>query len=65
MDAYILTLLVFIPVVGAVAVLPIPRDRAYLIKWIAAGFTGLQVLLAFWLFAAFDRSSERIYPFDG
>jgi NADH-quinone oxidoreductase subunit M len=60
MDAYILTLLVFIPVVGALAVLPIPKAQAHLIKWIAAGFTGLQVLLAFWLFAAFDRSSDVI-----
>ncbi|UCH61750.1 MAG: NADH-quinone oxidoreductase subunit M [Fidelibacterota bacterium] len=60
MDAYFLTLLVFLPVLGGGIILLVPRERADLIKWIAAGFTGLQVLLAFWLFAAFDRSSDVI-----
>ena len=58
MDTYILTLLVFLPVLGGAVILLIPKGRADLIKWIAAGFTGLQVLLAFWLFGAFDRSSD-------
>ena len=58
METYILTLLVFLPVLGGGVILLVPKGRADLIKWIAAGFTALQVLLAFWLFGAFDRSSD-------
>ncbi len=60
MDGSILTLLVFVPVFGALAILPVPRGRAHMIKWMAAGFTGVQVLLSFWLLLAFDRSSGVI-----
>lgn len=60
MDTSILTLLVFLPVIGALVILPVPKSRASYIKWIAAIFTGLQVILAFWLFAVFDRSSDGI-----
>ncbi|MFC1618998.1 NuoM family protein, partial [Candidatus Neomarinimicrobiota bacterium] len=60
MNASILTLLVFLPVVGALVILPVPKSRSGSIKWIAAVFTGLQVLLAFWLLAVFDRSSGTI-----
>ncbi|MFB0515979.1 MAG: NuoM family protein [Candidatus Neomarinimicrobiota bacterium] len=60
MDAYILTLLVFVPVLGAIVSLFVPRKHVARIKWIAAGFAGIQVLLAIWLFAAFDRSSDTL-----
>ena len=60
MDASILTLLVFVPVVGAVGLLFVPRAQAERIKWIAAGTAGLQLLLAIWLWVAFQPSSSAI-----
>ncbi len=60
MDAYILTLLVFLPVVGALALLFVPKERAHQIKWIAAGVTGVQTLLAIWLLTAFERGTSAM-----
>ncbi len=60
MDSYILTLLVFLPVVGGGVILLLPKNRIDLAKWIAVGFTGLQLLLAVGLFAAFNRESDAI-----
>ncbi|MEE9162377.1 MAG: NADH-quinone oxidoreductase subunit M [Candidatus Neomarinimicrobiota bacterium] len=60
MDAYILTLLVFVPVIGAALLLLVPKNEAYLIKWIAAGAAGVQLLLAMGLLGAFDRSDPGI-----
>ena len=57
MDASILTLLVFVPVAGAVGLLFVPRAQAERIKWIAAGVAGLQLLLAIWLWVAFEPAS--------
>ena len=57
MDASILTILVFLPVLGAAVMLPMPKARENLFRWIAAGTTGLQLLFAIWLVAAFDRGN--------
>lgn len=60
MDASILTLLVFVPVAGAVGLLFVPRAQAERIKWIAAGVAGLQLLLAIWLWVAFEPASAAM-----
>jgi NADH-quinone oxidoreductase subunit M len=52
----VLSLMIFVPLAGAVVVLFLPRDRANLIKWVSASFTVPPLLLAVWLFAYFDRS---------
>ena len=46
MDGMILTILVFLPVLGAAVMLFIPKERSGQVKWIAAGFTGVQLLFA-------------------
>ncbi len=57
MASSVLTILVFLPVAGALAMLFLPKDKADLFKWIALGATGLQLLVALWLLGTFDRSA--------
>ena len=56
MEQWILTLLMFGPVLGAVVILLLPGKSANLIRWVALGTTGGCLALAVWLFQAFDRS---------
>ena len=55
MENYILTLLIFIPVIGALIMLPVSKymgnDKS---KWVALVATGLQMLLVSWLYLNFD-----------
>ena len=60
MISNVLSWLVFLPVIGAVAVLLIPRSQTNVIKWVAAAFTGVQLLFAVQLFVAFDRSTASM-----
>ena len=57
MEQSILSLLIFLPVFGAVLMLPISKyfgsDK---IKWTALAATGIQLLLAVWLYINFDPS---------
>ena len=50
-----LTWITFLPVLGMVVILFQPSDREDLIKWIAATATGLQVLIAIYIYSVFDR----------
>ncbi|MDZ7268739.1 MAG: NADH-quinone oxidoreductase subunit M [candidate division KSB1 bacterium] len=56
----ILSWMIFLPVIGAAVVLAIPRGEKQhdLIRWLAAGFTGVQVLLAILLVLGFDRTTS-------
>ncbi len=58
MGAYVLTILVFLPVLGAAVILLVPKGRGTWYRWIGAAFTGLQLLFAVWLYAAFDTSTS-------
>ena len=56
MEQYILSLLIFIPVLGALIMLPASKfikDKS-IIKWIALVATGLQLLLSVYLYFNFD-----------
>jgi NADH-quinone oxidoreductase subunit M len=53
----ILTWITFLPVVGMVAVLLLPKGSKDAIRWTALGFTILQVILAVIIFARFDRAA--------
>lgn len=57
MDQWILTLLTFIPVIGAGIILLLPGKAVDAIRWVALVATGICVILAVWLFMAFDRSA--------
>ena len=52
-----LSVIIFLPVVGAILVALVPNLYPRLIKWIAAVFSFIPLVLAITLFANFDRSS--------
>ena len=65
MEHYILTLLIFIPVIGALVMLPVSRffGNSYS-KVVALVATGIQLSLAAWLYWNFDSSlSIELSPF--
>jgi len=51
----ILTLMIFIPVLGAAVILCLPRGNDNLVRWTAVAATVPPLLLAIWLFTQFDR----------
>src|SRR5215813_5861396 len=54
MDHWILTLMVFIPLLGGAVVLCLPSGAKDAIRWTATAFTIPPVILAGWLLARFD-----------
>ncbi len=56
----ILTWITFLPVVGMVIVLLLPKESRDAIRWTALAFTTLQVVLAVVIFARFDRTLAGI-----
>ena len=58
MESSILSLLIFLPVLGAVLMLPVAKiygkDGAHYYKWIALVATGLQMMLTVFLYLNFD-----------
>ena len=57
MENYILSLLIFIPVFGAILMLPISKIYGSSnSKYVALGATGIQLLLTIWLYCNFDSS---------
>ncbi len=54
----VLTLITFLPIAGVFLILLVPRDKKTLIRIIAAIFTGLQVMLAVWIYLHFDRQAS-------
>jgi len=56
----VLTWITFLPVLGMVLVLLLPKERRDAIRWTALFFTGLQVILAFVIFTKFDRGMSGI-----
>ena len=60
-----LTWITFLPIIGMVAVLVIPRENVGGIKWTAAGATFLQLVLAILLYAKFNPSLTGINSQEG
>jgi NADH-quinone oxidoreductase subunit M len=58
MPTNVLTWMIFLPVLGAVVVLCLPRNADTLIKSVAAAFTVPPLLMALWLFQNFDRTTS-------
>lgn len=55
-----LTLLLLIPLIGALAVAVIPKGQASLAKWVAAAFSGADLLVAIYLLLNFDFSEAGL-----
>ena len=60
MENSILTLLIFLPVLGAILMLPASKylKIPHIVKYIALGTTGIQILLAAWLYMNFDPTNS-------
>jgi NADH-quinone oxidoreductase subunit M len=52
---HILTLITFIPLLGGVIILSLPRERLNAVRWTALVFTTAPLLLAAMLYAGFDQ----------
>ncbi|MEN8041564.1 MAG: NADH-quinone oxidoreductase subunit M [Actinomycetota bacterium] len=58
-----LSLIVFLPVVGALAILAIPKAKESLLKWTALAFSLVTLALAIMLAMQFDYSAADTYQF--
>ncbi len=61
----VLTWLTFLPILGMIAVLVMPKEAKSAIKWIAAGATLLQVVLAALVYQRFDLALPGINTVEG
>ena len=57
----ILSLLIWIPILGAIVVAFLPRDKDNLIRYTSAAVTGLQFVIAIVLWRKFDPSDAVSY----
>ncbi len=60
MENYALTLITFLPITGLLLIFFIPKNSHNAIRWTAAVFTGLQVVLAVWIFMNFNRGTTEM-----
>src|SRR3990170_3505912 len=60
----VLSWLTFLPIVGMLAVLMIPKGNEAIVKWTALGITGLQLILAVVVYLNFDPSLSGINNVD-
>jgi len=65
MEQWVLTLMTFVPLLGAAVITFMPRDNHNLIRWTAAAATAVPLLLAFWIWQTFDRNLAGINDPDG
>ena len=56
----VLTLITFLPMVGVLLILLVPNGNKTLIRILAAVSTGLQVLLAVWIYINFDSDTSSM-----
>jgi NADH-quinone oxidoreductase subunit M len=61
----ILTWITFLPVIGMVVVLLLPKDNKGAIRWTSAFFAGLQVILAIVIYMKFNRGMSGINTQEG
>jgi NADH-quinone oxidoreductase subunit M len=61
----ILTWITFLPILGMVIVLLLPKGQENTIRWTSAVFTGLQVILAAVIYMNFDRSMAGVNTMEG
>jgi NADH-quinone oxidoreductase subunit M len=61
----ILTWLTFLPIIGMMIVLLLPKDRSGTIRWTSAFFTALQVILAGTLYINYNRALTGINMVEG
>ena len=60
MESMILSLMIFIPLIGMGVILCLPRDNHNLIRWTAAATTMVPLILCVFLFMNFDRANPAV-----
>ena len=60
MPTNVLTWMIFLPLIGAIVVLCLPRNAANLIRGTATFFTIPPLVMAVWLFQNFDRTTNEM-----
>ncbi len=61
----ILTWITFLPILGAVVVLALPKEQQNMMKWVSAGATFLQLVLAAIIYMNFNRGMAGINSVEG
>jgi len=56
MDLNILSWIIWLPIIGIIAIFLIPRDKGNIVKIVAAVATGLQLWMVIVLWVQFDSS---------
>src|ERR1700730_1615219 len=59
--ASVLSILIFLPIVGALVVLFLPRDRANIVRWTAFGFAALDLMLALILMLLYSQTVGSVF----
>lgn len=60
MEQWVLTLMTFVPLLGAAVITFLPKDRHDLIRWTAAAFALVPLVLAGWIWQTFDRGAVGV-----
>ena len=60
MDFPYLSLIIFLPIAGAILIAFVPDLSKRMVRWIAVAFTSVPLLLSLIMFASFDRSSAAV-----
>ncbi len=56
----ILTIITFLPLLGALIILCLPKEKEGLIRWFSAAVTFATMVLGFWVFFSFERGSAEL-----
>jgi len=65
MEQWVLTLMTFVPLLGAAVITFLPKNSLGLIRWTAAVFAAVPLLLAFWIWSTFDRGLAGVDALGG
>jgi len=65
MEQWVLTLMTFVPLLGAAVITFLPKDQHNLIRWTAAAFAAVPLMLAFWVWQTFNRSAVGVDDLAG
>ena len=63
-DSSVLLLITFLPAAGGLLMLTLPKTKTSLLKWTALAISLIPLVLAVWLWFAFDRNSSELFQFQ-
>ena len=56
----ILSVMTYIPLLGMIIILALPRNNPNLVRWVAVGVTAIPLALGVYLYLSFDRSTASM-----